>query len=176
MALKKATVSTTCHWVSGRMSTTCHWDMRRMSRTCHWNSETVHNSSFKLWDSTKRVTIKPILGSLIFSMTSFGQSRSFSDKLWTVSLFEWQVPDILLLSQWQIVESSHKLNDKFRTQSVAFFRAINCKEFEIKAKIIVEKELFHSFHHAHCIPEAFLHHICRNSSSCDGPFKECMKN
>ena len=37
----------------------------------------------------------------------------------------------------------------------AFFSAINCEDFEIKPKITVENQLFHTFHRAHRIPEAF---------------------
>ena len=51
-----------------------------------------------------------------------------------------------------------------------FFSAINCEDFEIKAKIRVENQLFHTFHRAHRIPEVFLHDICQNSFSCDSPF------
>ena len=38
---------------------------------------------------------------------------------------------------------------------------LNCEEFEIKAKIRIEKELFHTFHQVlvHRIPEEFLQHI-----------------
>ena len=145
MALKNASVSTTCHWVIGRMSTTCHWDKGRMSTICHSKSESVHNLSLKQRECPKLVTenmrlqnklkqdssnaavgmnqvsnylatkswntwnllidlILGSLGSLIFSVTSFGHSHRFSDKLWTLSLFEWQIVDILPLSQWQVVE------------------------------------------------------------------------
>ena len=92
-------------------------------------------------------------------MTSSGQSHFFSDELWTSSTY---------LSD-KLWTSSQKLNDELWTQS-RFFSAINCEEFEIKAKIRVENELFHFFHHAHRISETFLHDICQNSFSCDSPF------
>ena len=109
------------------------------------------------------------LGSLIFSVTSFGHSHRFSDKLWTLSLFEWQIVDILPLSQWQVVDIL-PITQWQVVDTLVFFSAINCEDFEIKAKIRVENQLFHTFHRAHRIPEAFLHDICRNSFSCDSPF------
>ena len=56
MALKNTSVSTTCHWVIGRMSTTCHWDKGRMSTICHSKSESVHNLSLKQRECPKLVT------------------------------------------------------------------------------------------------------------------------
>ena len=134
--------------------------MWRKSTTRHWKSETVQNLSLKQQDCPELVTeTSRLLDSLAVSVTSSGQSHFFSDELWTSSTY---------LSD-KLWTSSQKLNDKLWTQS-RFFSAINCKEFEIKAKIRVENELFHFFHHAHRISEAFLHDICRNSFSCDSPF------
>ena len=105
-----------------------------------------------------------------FSVTSFGHSRRFSDKLWTLSQFEWQIVDILPLSQWQVVDIL-PITQWQVVDTLSFFSAINCEDYEIKAKIRVENQLFYTFHCAHHIPEAFLHGICRNSFLCDSPFK-----
>ena len=77
-------------------------------------------------------------------MTSSGQSHFFSDELWTSSTY---------LSD-KLWTSSQKLNDELWTQS-RFFSAINCEEFEIKAKIRVENELFTFF----TMPIVFLSHF-----------------
>ena len=160
MALENASVSTTCHWVIGRMSTTCHWDKGRMSTICHSKSESVHNLSLKQRDCPEVSKFQwRVLDSLAVSVTSSGQSHFFSDELWTSSTY---------LSD-KLWTSSQKLNDELWTQS-RFFSAINCEEFEIKAKIRVENELFHFFHRAHHISEPLVYDICRNSFSCDSPF------
>ena len=190
-------MSTTCHWDKGRMSTICHsksesvHNLSLKQRECpklvtenmRLQNKLKQDSSnaavgmnqvsnylaTKSWN-TWNLLIDLILGSLIFSVTSFGHSHRFSDKLWTLSLFEWQIVDILPLSQWQVVDIL-PITQWQVVDTLAFFSAINCEDFEIKAKIRVENQLFHTFHHAHRIPEAFLHDICQNSFSCDSPFK-----
>ena len=68
--------------------------------------EEVHNSSLKKWDCPDLVTETARLSnSLEVSVTSSGQSCCFSDKFWTVSLFQWQVVDILPQTQWRVVDT-----------------------------------------------------------------------
>ena len=83
------------------------------------------------------------------SVTSCGHSCDLSDKLWT---------------------SSRQFSDKLWTPSWSF-SVINCEDFEDKVKNEDENDVFHNFHHAHCVPEPFLRHICQDESSCDSPFK-----
>ena len=84
--------------------------------------EDVHNSSLKKWDCPELVTETARLSrSLKVSVTSSGQSCCFSDKFWTVSLFQWRVVDFLHISQWQVVDILPQTQWRV-VNTVAFFQ------------------------------------------------------
>ena len=64
----------------------------------------------------------------------------------------------------------HKLSDKLWAPYTNFSDNRH-EDFEVKVKNEGENKNFQTFHHVHCDPEVFLHHICRDKLSLDSPFK-----
>ena len=107
------------------------WDCVHNSSLSFWEDvhnlslryvEEVHNSSLKKWDCPELVTETARLSrTRHWNFETSGQSRCFSDKFWTVSLFQWRVVDILHISQWQVVDILPKTQWRV-VDTVSFFQ------------------------------------------------------